>query len=147
MAARRVMTEQTYEIAKRHQGEDVDEGVYNLDELSDDNDDDHHRNNKQQRQKQNDNKGKNQGGGGVDDLINYKGIYYGDDTQKYTDPENGAHFEFRDMCRRLQKIQVKREAYEKTLSIDSSTDKNNILDKGQSLLKEKEELLRNFGAS
>ncbi|CDW74848.1 UNKNOWN [Stylonychia lemnae] len=39
------------------------------------------------------------------DLINYKGIYYDDDQgQKYTDPENGAHFEFTDLCRRIKKI-------------------------------------------
>jgi len=50
------------------------------------------------------NAGGNAGGGG-DDLINYKGIYYNDDAgQKYTDPETGAHFEFRDMCKRLTRI-------------------------------------------
>lgn len=39
---------------------------------------------------------------GGEDLINYKGIYYNDDAgQKYTDPETGAHFEYKDMCRRL----------------------------------------------
>ena len=53
------------------------------------------------------------GGGGGDELINYKGIYYNDDAgQKFTDPETGAHFEFKDMCRRLIRIQQKREAYE-----------------------------------
>lgn len=36
------------------------------------------------------------------DLINYKGIYFNDEPgQKQTDPETGAHFRFRDMCRRL----------------------------------------------
>ena len=60
----------------------------------------------------------NEGGGGNDEegenLANYKGIYYNDDQgQKYTDPENGAHFEYRDMCRRLQKAMVQRDAYEK----------------------------------
>lgn len=45
------------------------------------------------------------------DLINYKGIYYNDDQgQKYTDPETGAHFEFKDMCRRLHRIQQKRDS-------------------------------------
>ena len=43
--------------------------------------------------------------GAGDDLINYKGIYFNDDPgQKYTDPDNGAHFEFKDMCRRMVKI-------------------------------------------
>lgn len=44
------------------------------------------------------NEGKNEEGG----LLNYKGIYFGDDPNtKYTDPETGAHFEFKDMCKRL----------------------------------------------
>lgn len=31
------------------------------------------------------------------DLVNFKGIYYGDDNQKFTDEETGAHFRFQDM--------------------------------------------------
>lgn len=39
------------------------------------------------------------------DLINYKGIYFDDDSgQKYQCPETGAHFEYLDMYRRLKKI-------------------------------------------
>ena len=61
------------------------------------------------------------GNGGGDDLINYKGIYYNDDAgQKYTDPETGAHFEFRDMCKRLTRILQKREAYEQAQQLSSS---------------------------
>lgn len=42
--------------------------------------------------------------GGAEDLINYKGIYFNDDPgQKFTDPETGAHFEYKDMCRRLNR--------------------------------------------
>jgi hypothetical protein len=42
-------------------------------------------------------------------LINYKGIYFNDDPgQKQTDPETGAHFIFKDMCRRLQFVLEKR---------------------------------------
>lgn len=37
--------------------------------------------------------------GGEGDLMNYKGIYFNDDpNSKFTDPETGAHFQFRDMC-------------------------------------------------
>ena len=37
--------------------------------------------------------------------MNYKGIYFNDDPNtKYTDPVTGAHFEFRDMCKRLNKV-------------------------------------------
>lgn len=54
------------------------------------------------------------------ELINYKGIYYNDDQgQKYTDPDTGAHFEFRDMCRRITKAMQLREAYDKQHGITS----------------------------
>ena len=43
--------------------------------------------------------------GDAQDMLNYKGIYFEDDQgQKYTDPENGAHFEYNDLCRRMKKI-------------------------------------------
>ena len=56
-----------------------------------------------------------------EDLINYKGIYFGDDQgQKYTDPVTGAHFEYKDMCRRLQRAIQQRDIvdkqHEKTVS-------------------------------
>lgn len=39
------------------------------------------------------------------DMINYKGIYFEDDSgQKYQCPESGAHFEYLDMFRRLKRI-------------------------------------------
>ena len=79
------------------------------------------------------------GDGGGDDLINYKGIYYNDDAgQKYTDPETGAHFEYKDMCKRLQRIQQKREAYEQQLAPPAG-------DKLSTLQKEKEEFLKSLG--
>lgn len=38
-------------------------------------------------------------------LMNYKGIYFNDDpNSKFTDPETGAHFEFKDMCTRLNGV-------------------------------------------
>lgn len=46
-------------------------------------------------------------------MINYKGIYFDDEnTQKYTCPKTGSHFEFHDMCRRIKKVQAKRQQYE-----------------------------------
>lgn len=60
----------------------------------------------------------------VNDLINYKGIYFEDDTgQKYTCPETGAHFEYLDMYRRLKKIasiRAKEERIEKTTSVNKN---------------------------
>jgi hypothetical protein len=39
------------------------------------------------------------------DLKNYKGIYANEDnTQKYQCPITGAHFEVKDLCRRLSKV-------------------------------------------
>ena len=40
------------------------------------------------------------------DLKNFKGIYYGDETQKYTDPKTGAHFEYFDLCRRISRLKI-----------------------------------------
>jgi len=46
-------------------------------------------------------------------MINYKGIYFDDNNaQKYTCPKTGAHFEFDDMCRRIKRVQAKRQQYE-----------------------------------
>ena len=43
------------------------------------------------------------------DLNNFKGLYYNDEPgTKYTDDKTGAHFEFNDMCRRLQKASEER---------------------------------------
>ena len=46
---------------------------------------------------------------GVKDLNNFKGYHNqagnkDEDDQRYTDPENGAHFEFTDFCKRLIKM-------------------------------------------
>ena len=39
------------------------------------------------------------------DLKNYKGIYANEvNTQKYQCPITGAHFEVKDLCRRLSKV-------------------------------------------
>jgi hypothetical protein len=46
----------------------------------------------------------------VDDLDfnNFKGIYFGDKHEKYTDPKTGCHFEYYDLCRRLAKLKQRR---------------------------------------
>ena len=45
----------------------------------------------------------------VFDLLNFKGIFFENEHQKYTCPETGAHFEPNDLCRRLLVIKAKRE--------------------------------------
>ena len=50
------------------------------------------------------------------DFNNYKGIYADDDAgQKYTCPLTGAHFEPRDLCRRVYEVVQKRKPHEMEL--------------------------------
>lgn len=47
------------------------------------------------------------------DFANYKGIYAEEESdQKYTCPITGAHFEFKDICRRLSKVLAGRKRME-----------------------------------
>ena len=47
------------------------------------------------------------------DFNNYKGIYADDEGgEKYTCPETGAHFEPKDLCKRIYKIIEKRKPFE-----------------------------------
>lgn len=47
------------------------------------------------------------------DFNNYKGIYADDDAgQKYTCPETGAHFEPKDLCKRIYRVVEKRKPHE-----------------------------------
>ena len=47
------------------------------------------------------------------DFNNYKGIYADDDAgQKYQCPETGAHFEPKDLCKRIYRIIEKRKPFE-----------------------------------
>lgn len=52
---------------------------------------------------------------------NFKGIYFGDKTEKYTDPLTGAHFEFNDFCQRLVKLKEVRRTIDKRLGISTSS--------------------------
>ena len=47
------------------------------------------------------------------DFNNYKGIYADDDAgQKYTCPDTGAHFEPKDLCKRIYRVIEKRKPHE-----------------------------------
>ncbi|CAI2363244.1 unnamed protein product [Moneuplotes crassus] len=51
------------------------------------------------------------------DHNNYKGIYAGDEPgQKFTDPITGAHFEFDDMCSRLERVEADRNSLDARVS-------------------------------
>jgi hypothetical protein len=50
------------------------------------------------------------------DLNNYKGIYANDEAgQKYQCPETGAHFEVKELCRRLSKVMEQRKPLEEQI--------------------------------
>ena len=44
-----------------------------------------------------------------EDLTNYKGIYYGEESEKYICPQTGAHFRFKDLYRRMEKVKKERD--------------------------------------
>lgn len=45
-----------------------------------------------------------------DKMENYKGVYFKEQATKYFDPITGAHFEYQDMCTKLEKIISERNA-------------------------------------
>ena len=65
--------------------------------------------------------------GGNDDLINYKGIYFNDNNEKYIDDSTGAHFRYDDIYQRLLIAKVERNRMDKELNISysSQNDQNN----------------------
>ena len=60
----------------------------------------------------------------VDDLNfeNFKGIHFGDKTEKYQDPETGCHFKYRDLCQRMIKMKAHRKMIDKRLGLPSSSE-------------------------
>ena len=57
------------------------------------------------------------------DFNNYKGMFYEDDPgSKYQDPLTGAHFEYRDMCRQLSRLQTQLEAKDQVLELSDDVD-------------------------
>ena len=55
------------------------------------------------------------------DFNNFKGIYFGDKTEKYQDPETGCHFEYFDLCKRLSNLKQRRKILDKKLGIPTSS--------------------------
>ena len=52
-----------------------------------------------------------------EDMLNYKGIYAGEEkNDKYTCPVTGAHFHFKDMCRRMNHLIKWRKVYDQKLA-------------------------------
>ena len=55
------------------------------------------------------------------DFDNFKGIYFGDNEKKYTDPATGAHFEYHDFCKRLIVLKKFRKGLDKHLGVATSS--------------------------
>ena len=51
------------------------------------------------------------------DFGNFKGIYEGEQKEKYYDPDNGAHFEYYDLCKRMAKLKELRKQIDMQLGI------------------------------
>lgn len=50
------------------------------------------------------------------DFANYKGIYANEENnEKYQCPETGAHFEPKDLCKRIYRVAEKRKPFEMEL--------------------------------
>lgn len=55
----------------------------------------------------------------IADIINYKGVYQAEEHhEKYSCPLTGAHFQFKDLCLRLTKIELWRKAYLQAIRSD-----------------------------
>lgn len=77
----------------------------------------------------------------VVDANNFKGIYFGDKTEKYTDPATGAHFEFNDFCKRLLRLKDYRKKIDKRLGLPTSSEETSSVPETKTTTKkaEKEE--------
>ena len=61
----------------------------------------------------------------VDDIDygNFKGIYEGEQQEKYYCPKTGAHFEYFDLCKRMAKLKDMRRHIDQQLGLTSETKK------------------------
>jgi hypothetical protein len=51
------------------------------------------------------------------DAENYKGIYEGDQKEKFICPKTGAHFEYFDLCKRMSRLRETRKQIDQQLGI------------------------------
>jgi len=109
----------------RTEGDFVDAEQANLDDLSDEEADLY---------------GEEEGGEDAEGqkLDNYKGIYFGDDSKKFEDPDTGAHFEFNDMHHRLTNLKELRKKIDAQLGIEEEDPK-------EALRREKEAFKKSLG--
>lgn len=61
----------------------------------------------------------------VDDIDygNFKGIYEGEQQEKYYCPKTGAHFEYFDLCKRMSKLKEMRRNIDQQLGLTSESNK------------------------
>ena len=51
-------------------------------------------------------------------MTNYKGIYFGDDNEKFHDEDTGAHFQYKDLYQRMLVAAEQRKIIDKQLKIN-----------------------------
>ena len=52
---------------------------------------------------------------------NYKGIYFGEQQEKYQDPITGCHFRYLDLCQRMLRLKNQRKIIDKRLGLLTSS--------------------------
>ena len=62
------------------------------------------------------------GGDGVAAVKNYKGICAEEEKEKFIDPITGAHFEYNDLCKRLNVMKERRQEIDARLGLNISQD-------------------------
>lgn len=51
------------------------------------------------------------------DFENFKGIYEGEQKEKFICPETGAHFEYFDLCKRMSRLREQRKLIDQALGV------------------------------
>jgi hypothetical protein len=74
------------------------------------------------------------------DFQNFKGIYFNEDpNRKYQDPDTGCHFEYNDLCKRMNKLKARRKMIDAELGLPTDTPKMPEYSDDESLKKNERE--------
>jgi hypothetical protein len=52
------------------------------------------------------------------DYGNFKGIYEGDQKEKFICPQTGAHFEYFDLCKRMSRLRERRKLIDQQMGLE-----------------------------
>lgn len=54
-------------------------------------------------------------------MVNYKGVYFGDDNDKFQEEGTGAHFRYIDICKRMEVAKDQRRLIDIKLNVRSGS--------------------------